>query len=141
MTIYFQKNGSSKGGNNKTDLNSKQPNLLNGVCVDVRSKSGLNAFNVFLSSKSYIQGYTPTQADAAVFKNLLVPPPDSCPHVLRWYRHIQSFGDSISNFSLPDKVRYVKFETWFCNHGLLYAKSILLCQLHVVLSPFTHMVV
>lgn len=34
-----------------------------------------------------------TQADVSVFESLAKPPTAATPHVLRWYNHINSFGD------------------------------------------------
>jgi elongation factor 1-beta len=34
-----------------------------------------------------------TQADVGVFESLAKPPTAATPHLLRWYNHINSFGD------------------------------------------------
>ncbi|KAG8438404.1 hypothetical protein GDO86_008907 [Hymenochirus boettgeri] len=53
-------------------------------------KDRLKALNEFLCSRSYIQGYTFSQADVQVFRNLMKPPPDHFFHVVRWYKHIEA---------------------------------------------------
>nr|AAH71464.1 Eukaryotic translation elongation factor 1 beta 2 [Danio rerio] len=58
---------------------------------DLKTPAGLKVLNNFLSDKSYIEGYVPSQADIAVFDALSgVPSADLC-HALRWYNHIKSF--------------------------------------------------
>ncbi|XP_013148306.1 PREDICTED: elongation factor 1-beta' [Papilio polytes] len=59
---------------------------------DVKTNQGLNELNTFLADKSYISGYTPTQADVQVFNEVGKAPAASLPHVLRWYNHISSYS-------------------------------------------------
>merc|ERR1712018_341661 len=61
---------------------------------DVASDAG--KLNDFLADHSYIEGYVPTQADAAVFDALKgkCPAKDKYPHAARWYAHILSFEAS-----------------------------------------------
>lgn len=47
-----------------------------------------------LLTRSYIEGYVPSQADAEVFKALEVPP--TTPNALRWYNHIKSYEAEFS---------------------------------------------
>ncbi|XP_029462192.1 elongation factor 1-beta isoform X1 [Rhinatrema bivittatum] len=58
---------------------------------DLRSATGLKVLNDFLSDKSYIEGYVPSQADIAVFEALSSAPPSDLFHALRWYKHIKSY--------------------------------------------------
>jgi len=67
-------------------------------------KSCLPAIDAHLASRSYIVGYQPSQADTTVFKavcgqNL----PAECVHLMRWYRHISSYGSDIDKFNGPNK--------------------------------------
>ncbi|KAG9462351.1 hypothetical protein GDO78_014289, partial [Eleutherodactylus coqui] len=55
-------------------------------------KARLSALHDFLSSRSYIHGYTFSQADVEVFRQLAAPPPDHYFHVVRWYRHIAAIS-------------------------------------------------
>ncbi|KAI9590842.1 elongation factor 1 beta [Syncephalis fuscata] len=48
----------------------------------------LKALNEFLEDKSYIEGFTASQADVVVFKALGKEPAASFPNAARWYRHI-----------------------------------------------------
>ncbi|KAF8274232.1 hypothetical protein EI94DRAFT_843716 [Lactarius quietus] len=53
-----------------------------------------------LTSRSYVEGYTPSQADVHVFKALSGPPDAAAvPHTARWYKHIQSYASEFD--SLP----------------------------------------
>ncbi|EDO33954.1 predicted protein [Nematostella vectensis] len=65
---------------------------------DLKSQAGLSALNTFLTERSYIEGYVPSQADAVVFEALKSAPPASLPHALRWYNHIVSYGEGKQNF-------------------------------------------
>ncbi|KAM5138233.1 cysteine--tRNA ligase, cytoplasmic [Mantella aurantiaca] len=55
-------------------------------------KARLSALHDYLSFRSYIQGYTFSQADVEVFRQLAGPPPDHYFHVVRWYRHIAAIS-------------------------------------------------
>ncbi|KAK1876259.1 Elongation factor 1-beta [Dissostichus eleginoides] len=50
---------------------------------DLRAASGLKVLNGFLSERSYIEGYVPSQADVAVFDSLSGAPSADLVHVLR----------------------------------------------------------
>ncbi|XP_068715957.1 elongation factor 1-beta-like [Montipora capricornis] len=65
---------------------------------DLKTKSGLQALNVYLEDKSYIEGYVPSQADAVVFESLSEAPAVDLPHALRWYNHISSYGTEKASF-------------------------------------------
>ncbi|XP_062302893.1 elongation factor 1-beta [Osmerus eperlanus] len=58
---------------------------------DLKSPAGLKVLNAFLSDKSYIEGYVPSQADVAVFDAISSPPSTELCHALRWYNHIKSY--------------------------------------------------
>jgi elongation factor 1-beta len=46
-----------------------------------------------LSTRSYVEGYTPSQADVTVFKTIsAVPDAAANPHAARWYNHIKSYA-------------------------------------------------
>nr|CCA20862.1 EF1 guanine nucleotide exchange domaincontaining protein putative [Albugo laibachii Nc14] len=55
---------------------------------------GLKKLNGFLTSKSYIEGYSLSDADLTLFKQIpSCPEPSQYPNVYRWYVHIASkFG-------------------------------------------------
>ncbi|XP_010633980.1 cysteine--tRNA ligase, cytoplasmic isoform X1 [Fukomys damarensis] len=51
----------------------------------------VQALNQHLSTRSYVQGYSLSQADMDVFRQLSTPPADSrLFHVARWFRHIEA---------------------------------------------------
>jgi elongation factor 1-beta len=45
-----------------------------------------------LATRSYVEGYTPSQADVLVFKAISSPPSGANLHVARWYSHIKSYA-------------------------------------------------
>jgi len=53
-----------------------------------------------LATRSYIEGYTPSQADVHVF-NLVASAPDAkeYPHVTRWFTHIKSYAAEHASLS------------------------------------------
>jgi len=54
--------------------------------------------NTYLADKSYIEGYTPSQADVTAFLKLgSAPDRASAPHAARWYKHINSYSESERN--------------------------------------------
>eukprot|EP00922_Rhytidocystis_sp_ex-Travisia-forbesii_P018194 GHVS01027074.1.p2 GENE.GHVS01027074.1~~GHVS01027074.1.p2 ORF type:complete len:274 (+),score=64.40 GHVS01027074.1:96-824(+) len=61
---------------------------------NLKSDSGLTKLNEYMTSRSYVCGYTPTQDDAMTLSKLLGPP-GCCklPHAYRWYKHVSSFSD------------------------------------------------
>ncbi|KAJ7834969.1 hypothetical protein B0H14DRAFT_2797334 [Mycena olivaceomarginata] len=53
-----------------------------------------------LATRSYVEGYTPSQADVVVFKAISsAPSAASNPHVARWYTHIKSYTAEFASFS------------------------------------------
>merc|ERR1712137_1444599 len=59
---------------------------------DLKSETGVQELNKFLTDKSYIEGYTPSQADVAVFAALASARGTEFAHALRWYNHIRSYS-------------------------------------------------
>ncbi|KAH9902221.1 hypothetical protein F4778DRAFT_781456 [Xylariomycetidae sp. FL2044] len=65
--------------------------------TDLLTDAGTTVLNNWLSTRSYIASYSPSQADVAVFKALKSSPDASkYPHAARWYKHIASFEDEFS---------------------------------------------
>uniref|UniRef100_A0A674J6X3 GST C-terminal domain-containing protein n=1 Tax=Terrapene triunguis TaxID=2587831 RepID=A0A674J6X3_9SAUR len=54
----------------------------------------LKALDKYLSTRSYIQGFTFSHADVEVFRQFSRPPMDQHFHVVRWYRHIEKYDKS-----------------------------------------------
>ncbi|KAI1466775.1 putative elongation factor 1-beta [Daldinia caldariorum] len=62
--------------------------------TDLLSDAGLAVLNSWLTTRSYITGYAPSQADVAVFKAITsAPEAAKYPNAARWYKHIASFED------------------------------------------------
>jgi len=60
--------------------------------TDLVSNAGATMLNSWLTTRSYINGYAPSQADVAVFKALSsAPDSEKFPHASRWYNHIATF--------------------------------------------------
>jgi len=60
--------------------------------TDLLADSGLAILNNWLQTRSYIVGYTPSQADVATYKALKgSPDSQKYPNAARWYKHITSF--------------------------------------------------
>jgi len=58
---------------------------------DLKSDAGLTKLNQHLESRSYIDGYTPSQSDVALFE-AIASVDKKYPHVNRWHSHIKSYG-------------------------------------------------
>jgi len=68
--------------------------------TDLLSDTGLTMLNSWLTTRSYITGYGPSQADVASFKGLKeAPSAAKFPHAYRWYKHVSSYQSEFS--SLP----------------------------------------
>ncbi|CAE7222082.1 unnamed protein product [Rhizoctonia solani] len=54
--------------------------------------SDLKQLNEHLATRSYIEGYTPSQADVGVLNSVgSAPDKTTYPHAARWYAHIKSY--------------------------------------------------
>ncbi|KAH8669185.1 hypothetical protein BX600DRAFT_461325 [Xylariales sp. PMI_506] len=59
---------------------------------DFSTRAGLNAFNTWVKTRSYVVSHSPSQADVTCFKAIKSQPYISqYPHAARWYRHIASY--------------------------------------------------
>jgi elongation factor 1-beta len=60
---------------------------------DVSQQKGLMAFNGFMGSKSYVEGYQFSPADSEVFAKMTgCPDMKKAPHAYRWYVHIAAIS-------------------------------------------------
>ncbi|KAH8885213.1 hypothetical protein GQ53DRAFT_797384 [Thozetella sp. PMI_491] len=65
--------------------------------LDLLTDAGLAVLNSWLTTRSYVTGYAPSQADVAVFKALKsAPEAAKYPHAARWYKHIATFDDDFA---------------------------------------------
>lgn len=86
---------------------------------EINSFSNLERLNLHLSEFSYVNGYLATQEDLKAYDALKSPPPNNLPHCIRWYNHIQSFGEERKGFPQVRQHSYLKPE----------------CALHASLMP------
>jgi elongation factor 1-beta len=71
---------------------------------DLRSDAGLSKLNAYLATRSYIEGFKPTQIDAQNFASCLAVVDDNkFPHVYRWHKHIGAFTPCQRNSWPGDK--------------------------------------
>ncbi|EPS45812.1 hypothetical protein H072_283 [Dactylellina haptotyla CBS 200.50] len=67
---------------------------------DLVADAGKAALNSWLETRSYITGYTPSQADVTVFKALgSLPDPSKYPYAARWYNHINSYSTEFESLT------------------------------------------
>lgn len=60
--------------------------------TDLLSDTGASLLNNWLTTRSYIVGHSPSQADVAVFKALSAAPDSGkYPNAARWYKHIATY--------------------------------------------------
>jgi len=65
--------------------------------VDFLTDAGLTVLNSWLTTRSYIVGYSPSQADVVSFKALKAAPDAAkYPHAARWYKHIASYSEEFA---------------------------------------------
>ncbi|XP_068116762.1 cysteine--tRNA ligase, cytoplasmic isoform X1 [Hyperolius riggenbachi] len=74
------------------------------LCIS-DEEARLSALHEFLALRSYIQGFTFSQADVEVFRRLAGPPPDHYFHVVRWYRHIAAISSGTTHHTHSCKGR------------------------------------
>ncbi|KAM3174379.1 hypothetical protein ACTXT7_010657 [Hymenolepis weldensis] len=65
---------------------------------DLKQASGLKNLDEFLLTRSYIEGYQASKADAIVFDAIPEGPDAKYVNAHRWYNHIKSFGDQREKF-------------------------------------------
>merc|ERR1712226_273043 len=58
---------------------------------DLTTEKAQKALNDYLASRSYIEGYVPSQADVTTFAAFKSEPCCELAHAARWYRHIKSY--------------------------------------------------
>ncbi|KAI5851993.1 elongation factor EF-1 beta subunit [Tricharina praecox] len=60
--------------------------------TDLAAEAGLSALNSWLTTRSYVVGYTPSQGDVTIYK-AISSAPDSAkyPNAARWYKNIHSY--------------------------------------------------
>jgi len=76
---------------------------------DLTTDKGQKALNDYLASRSYIEGYIPSQADVTTFAAFKCEPCCELVHTARWYRHIRSYT-SAEQKSFPTVAAQVQCE-------------------------------
>jgi len=70
---------------------------------DLSAAAGLKALNEHLASRSYVEGFVPSQFDVTTFTALTCAPDAQYAHVARWYRHIKSYSpDEHKSFAVVE---------------------------------------
>lgn len=65
--------------------------------TDVLTDAGLTILNNWLETRSYIVGYSPSQADVATHKALKTAPDAAkYPYAARWFKHITSYTEEFA---------------------------------------------
>jgi len=65
--------------------------------TDLLSEAGLTILNNWVKTRSYIVGYSPSQADVKTFQALKsAPAVEKFPYAYRWYKHIGTFESEFS---------------------------------------------
>ncbi|XP_033639557.1 elongation factor 1-beta-like [Asterias rubens] len=66
---------------------------------DLKKPAGLSALNAYLADRSFIEGYTVSQADVVVFQAMSGAPSADLCNALRWYNQVKSYNSQFK--SLP----------------------------------------
>jgi len=78
--------------------------------TDLVSEAGLTILNNYLTTRSYLVGYAPSQADVATFKAISAAPDASkYPNAARWYKHIASYTDEFETLSGDSSKPYTAY--------------------------------
>merc|ERR1712230_279182 len=76
-----------------------RPFTINNNTYTSSTMVAIDALNAFVADKSYVNGYTPSQADVTVFKAVAEAPSAQYPHAARWYKHIASYESEFLSLS------------------------------------------
>ncbi|XP_058484749.1 cysteine--tRNA ligase, cytoplasmic isoform X1 [Solea solea] len=79
---------------------SAEPAFECGFLLQIKEEATLAAaLNDYISSRSYLAGFSPSQADQKAFKLLGRPPDPHHVHALRWYKHIATLQQELTSES------------------------------------------
>ena len=65
---------------------------------DLTCEEGVEFLEQYFKDKSYCFGFHPTKADALIWEELKKAPSEKYENLLRWYRHIASYGSERNIF-------------------------------------------
>lgn len=81
--------------------------------TDFVSDTGVTLLNNWLRTRSYIVGYSPSQADVKCFQAFKSKPDETSatkfPNVFRWYKHIATFESDFSSLSGDPSKAYTAY--------------------------------
>ncbi|KAK3391490.1 elongation factor 1-beta [Sordaria brevicollis] len=78
--------------------------------TDLVTDAGLAVLNNWLLTRSYVTGYTASQADVAVFKALKeAPSAEKYPNAARWYKHIATYEDEFATLAGDSSAPYTTY--------------------------------
>merc|ERR1712238_606419 len=82
--------------------NTHNKSKMAGPKFDVATEKGIGAFNGFMGSKSYVQGWEYSEADSEYFAKFESWPESvKYPHASRWYNHIAAIKGVRGPVSAP----------------------------------------
>ena len=83
-----------KSVDKKPDPKPTQNEMALNIGGDINADAGLKKLNSFLESRSFVEGWTPSQSDVVVFSGISkAPDAAKYPHARRWYNNIASYKD------------------------------------------------
>ncbi|KAK1781477.1 hypothetical protein QBC45DRAFT_430850 [Copromyces sp. CBS 386.78] len=78
--------------------------------TDLLTDAGLTVLNNWLLTRSYVTGYTASQADVAVFKALKeAPSAEKYPNAARWYKHIATYEEEFATLAGDSSAPYTTY--------------------------------
>jgi elongation factor 1-beta len=78
--------------------------------ADLLTDAGASMLNSWLTTRSYIVGQSPSQADVATFKALSSSPDaEKYPHAARWYKHIASYESEFATLPGDASAAYTTY--------------------------------
>ena len=69
---------------------------------DLSTEEGLDFLDKYFKDKSYCFGFNPSKADALIWDELRKAPSEKHENLLRWYKHIGSYGSERNVFPNPN---------------------------------------
>ena len=105
LLLKMQKNKNAAAFNQvKDDATSELPFDLKSVTKN--DAKSLKSLDEHLASTSYISGFEPTSADNLVFEAIANSAKlNGYPNLLRWHKHIESFGNERKQFAVKLKLK------------------------------------
>ena len=80
---------------------------------DLSSDEGLDFLNKYFKDKSFCFGFSPTKADSLIWEEMKKSPSEKFENLLRWYKHIASYGSERNIFPKANndiEIHFIKKE-------------------------------